>query len=84
MVSLPDDLLRRLDRAASAAGTSRSAYLARAARNLLAERREEESADAVTLLEKLFSGGSSADAADLVRADRDERDRRDQTRVMGC
>ncbi|MGH8924226.1 MAG: ribbon-helix-helix protein, CopG family [Acidimicrobiia bacterium] len=76
MVSIPDDLLERIDRAAGERHTSRSAFLQEAAR------RELGWPDAVTIeaaLERAraaLAGAGSFESAELIRADRDARDRR--------
>lgn len=73
MVSLPDDLLQRVDQEARRRSTSRSALLAEAARRELARRDPEAVAEAIERSEKRFRGSGAFEAADLVRADRDAR-----------
>lgn len=73
MVSLPDDLLREIDQAAARRSTSRSAFLASAARRALARRDPEAMAAAVARSEERFRESGSFDSAGLVRADRDGR-----------
>jgi metal-responsive CopG/Arc/MetJ family transcriptional regulator len=78
LVSVDDKLLARIDRAASSAGLSRSAYLARlAARDLGAHRGPgagRQSRRAVARLQKLFDARPSGeDATAAIRADRDAR-----------
>lgn len=78
LVSIDDKLLGRIDRAARAAGLSRSAYLARvAARELGAERgpgTDERARRAMALLDELFSARPvPEDATAAVRAERDSR-----------
>jgi predicted transcriptional regulator len=70
MVSLPDELVRDLDKEARRRSTSRSALLATAARRELARRDPEAVADAVARSEKRFRDAGAFDAADLVRQDR--------------
>lgn len=84
MVSIQDELLRKIDRAAHAQGASRSAFLAAAARRHLAQTGEESVTAAVASLEKIFTAPPFIDAAALVRADRDARDRHDRQRVSEC
>lgn len=79
MVSLPDDLLAEVDRAARARRSTRSALLADAARRELARRDPEvlqAIADRMQARAAKYGVPTSAD----VRADRDERDRRDRSR----
>ena len=78
LVSVDDKLLARIDRAAKAAGLSRSAYLARlAARDLGADRGPGAGAQArraITRLERLFDARpAEEEATAAVRAERDSR-----------
>ena len=78
LVSVDDKLLARIDRAASSAGLSRSAYLARLAARDLGEERGpgagRQAQRALARLQKLFDAQPSAeDATAAVRADRDAR-----------
>lgn len=73
MVSLPDDLLQRIDQVARERSMSRSALLAAAARRELARRDPEAVAAAIARSEKRFQAAGSFEAAELVRADRDAR-----------
>lgn len=73
MVSLPDDLLTRIDEEARRRSLSRSALLAAAARRELARRDPAAMAEAVVRSERRFAGAGSFDSGDLVRADRDAR-----------
>ncbi len=70
MVSLPDELLARVDEEASRRSTSRSALLALAARRELERRDPDAVAAAVARSRERFRAGRF-DATDLVRADRD-------------
>lgn len=80
MISLPDELLERIDRAAGERQTSRSAFLQEAAR------RELGWPDAAAIDAALERGrGALAragpfEAAKLIRAERDARDARDRRR----
>jgi predicted transcriptional regulator len=75
LVSLPDALLRRVDRIAKSRGLTRSAYLAElaeqdAARSTgpgatLAARR------ALARLDELFAGSAAEDSMQAIRAERD-------------
>lgn len=73
MVSLPDELLVELDAEVRRRSTSRSAFLAAAARRELARRDADEVAAAVERSEARFRLAGSFDSADVVRADRDRR-----------
>ena len=73
MVSLPDDLLARVDEEAKRRSLSRSALLAAAARRELSRRDPETVAKAVARSEQRFARAGRFDAAELVRADRDRR-----------
>ena len=78
MVSIPDDLLERIDREAGERGTTRSGFLQEAAR------RELGWPDPLTIdaaLERgraALEGFGSFEAADLIRAEREGRDERDR------
>ena len=78
LVSVDDKLLARIDRAASSAGLSRSAYLARLAARELGEERvpgaSRQAQRALARLQKLFDAQPSAEEATAaVRAGRDAR-----------
>ena len=73
MISVPDDLLARIDDEVQRRAVSRSAFLADAARRELARRDPAAVAEAIARSEARFEGAGSFDAADLVRADRDAR-----------
>ena len=74
MVSLPDELLRRIDVEARRRKTTRSGLLAELARRELARRDPEVVRAAIERSEQRFARAVSFDAADLVRSDRDQRD----------
>jgi len=73
MVSLPDELLKEIDREARRRATSRSALLATAARSELIRRDPEAVAEAIARSEKRFRTAGTFDAADLVDQDRARR-----------
>jgi metal-responsive CopG/Arc/MetJ family transcriptional regulator len=73
MVSLPDDLLARVDQEAKRRSLSRSALLAAAVRRELDRRDPEAVAEAVARSEQRFAHAGRFDAGVLVRADRDAR-----------
>ncbi|HZI96990.1 MAG TPA: ribbon-helix-helix protein, CopG family [Actinomycetales bacterium] len=73
MVSLPDDLLARLDQEVARRSTSRSAFLAAAARRELHRPDPEAVVAAIVRSEQRFARAGSFDSGDQVRADRDAR-----------
>jgi metal-responsive CopG/Arc/MetJ family transcriptional regulator len=75
MVSLPDDLLQRLDNEARRRSMSRSAFLAAAAQKELARPDPAAVDEAVKRSEKRFHLAGAFEAADLIRQDRDRNDR---------
>jgi hypothetical protein len=81
MISLPDDLLARIDDEAGRAGKTRSGFLQDAARRALG-RPDTESFDAALARSRMrFASAGSFDSADMIRRDRDRRDRRDRRRL---
>lgn len=72
-VSLPDDLLARVDEEAKRRGTSRSAFLAVAAWRELDRRHPHAVAEAVARAEQRLARAGRFNAAELVRADREDR-----------
>jgi HicB_like antitoxin of bacterial toxin-antitoxin system len=80
MVSIPDDLLGRIDREADERGTTRSGFLQEAAR------RELGWPDPVAMDAALARGRAALEdlggfeSVDLIRAEREERDARDRRR----
>jgi Arc/MetJ-type ribon-helix-helix transcriptional regulator len=80
MVSIPDDLLERIDRAVGERGTSRSAFLQEAARRELGW---PDAAAIDAALERgraALAGVGSFESAELIRQEREERDARDRRR----
>lgn len=73
MVSLPDDLLERVDLEAQRRSTSRNALLAAAVRRELDRRDPDAVAAAVARSRERFRGSGDFDSAELVRSDRDVR-----------
>jgi metal-responsive CopG/Arc/MetJ family transcriptional regulator len=73
MISLPADLLQRLDQEARRRSVSRSGLLAAALRRELARRDPEAVAEAIARSEQRFKASGAFEAADLVRRDRDTR-----------
>ena len=73
MVSIPDGLLERIDRAARARGTSRSGLLQAAAERELASRSPEEMRAAIARARAAMAGAPEIDAVAAIRAERDRR-----------
>lgn len=80
LISLPDDLLQRIDREAKALGTNRSRFLQDAARRRL----EWPSADALGAAlqrgREALAGVGAFESADLIREQRRARDAGDRRR----
>lgn len=75
MVSIPDDLLARIDAGAAERGESRSAFLQEAARGRLGEP-DPKVLEAIEWVRKHRLSGPGPTAAEAVRQDRDRDDRR--------
>jgi metal-responsive CopG/Arc/MetJ family transcriptional regulator len=73
MISLPDELLARIDAEARRRALSRSALLAEAAIREIGRRDPEAVAAAIARSEVRFLNAGSFEAVDLVRDDRDRR-----------
>lgn len=73
MLSLPDDLLKEIDEEATRRHTSRSAFLAEAARIAIHGRRPETVAAAIRRSEERFRRAPEFNSADLIRSERDSR-----------
>lgn len=80
MISLPEDLLGRIDRAAGERQMSRSAFLREAARRELGWPDAGAIEAALERGRGALAGAGSFEAADLIRAERDARDASDQRR----
>jgi predicted transcriptional regulator len=80
MVSMPDELLERIDRAADQRGTSRSAFLQEAARRELGWPDPAAIDAALARGRAALKGAGSFEATELIRAERDSRDARDRRR----
>jgi predicted transcriptional regulator len=76
MISLPDDLLSRIDREAARRGSSRSAFLREAARRELGARDPDAFSAALERSRARFACAGRFESADVIRAQRDARDRR--------
>lgn len=77
LVSLDDKLLRRIDRAASASGKSRSAYLSQLAESEAARGagpgKSPAARAALGKLDRLFARAPAGDSTAAIRAARDAR-----------
>ena len=80
MVSIPDDLLERIDRAAGERHTTRSAFLQEAARRELGWPDPAAIDAALERGQTALAGTGRFEAAELVRAEREARDARDRRR----
>jgi len=80
MVSMPDELLERIDRAADERGTSRSAFLQEAARRELGWPDPAAIDAALERGRAALAGTGSFEAAELIRTEREARDARDRRR----
>jgi Ribbon-helix-helix protein, copG family len=80
MVSMPNDLLERIDRAAAERRTSRSAFLQEAARRELGWPDPAVVASALERARAALAGAGRFESAELIRAERDARDARDRRR----
>ncbi len=80
MVSIPDELLERIDREAEERGTSRSGFLQEAARRELGWPDPLRVDAALERGRAALAGAGSFEAAELIRAEREDRDARDRRR----
>jgi len=80
MISLPDDLLERIDRAAGERQTSRSAFLQEAARHELGWPDAGAIEAALERGRAVLAGVGAFEATELIRAERDARDASDRRR----
>lgn len=72
MISIPDDLLERIDAQAQANQETRSGYLRRLAERELKADRVQQRQELAELLDKAtVRGGMGGDAARLIREDRE-------------
>lgn len=71
MISIPDQLLERLDRRASAAGETRSGFLQRLVERELVSSDELEDEEIGRMLDSLNIDLGGRSAAELVREDRE-------------
>jgi hypothetical protein len=80
MVSIPDDLLKRIDREADERGTTRSAFLQEAARRELGWPDPAAIDAALARGRTALSGVGGFETAELIRAEREGRDGNDRRR----
>jgi hypothetical protein len=80
MVSIPDELLTRIDREADERGTTRSGFLQEAARRELGWPDPERVDAALNRGRAALAGAGSFEAAELIRSERETRDARDRRR----
>lgn len=80
MISMPDELLARIDREADARRSSRSAFLQEAARRELGWPDPAEIDAALERGRTALAGAGGFESAKLIRAERDAREKRDRRR----
>lgn len=80
MVSMPGELLERIDREANERGTTRSAFLQEAARRQLGWPDPSRIDAALERGRAALAGLGTFEAAELIRAEREARDVRDRRR----
>jgi hypothetical protein len=80
MISMPDELLERIDREAGARRTSRSAFLQEAARRELGWPDPAAIDAALERGRAALAAAGGFESADLIRAERDVRAERDRRR----
>jgi predicted transcriptional regulator len=80
LVSIPDDLLERMDREARRRHTTRSAFLQQAARRELGWPDADVIDVALERGRAALASSGSFESAELIRSDRDERVARDRRR----
>ena len=78
MISIPEDLLERVDREAAAKGTSRSRFLQEAAVRELGTPSRARIAAALARGRAALAGAGSFESADLIREERESRDAADR------
>lgn len=81
MISLPDDLLGRIDSEVQRRGTSRSGLLRIAVERELGRLSPEEFDAIIERSRARFAKAGGFDSAELIRADRDARNARDRRRL---
>ena len=74
LISVPDDLLARIDRESRARRTTRSRFLEEAAQHELGWPPSDSMDAAVKRAREALAGSGRFESADLIRQDRDTRD----------
>jgi predicted transcriptional regulator len=80
MISMPDDLLERLDRVVAERGTSRSAFLQEVVRRELGWPDAAAFDAALDRGRRALAGAGAFESAELIREGRDAHDERDRRR----
>ena len=80
LISMPDDLLGRIDREAARRRTNRSALLQEAARRELGWPDPEALDAALARGRKALASSGALESTKLIRTERDARDKRDRRR----
>lgn len=78
MISMPEELLERVDREAGARGTTRSTFLQEAARRELGWPDPAAIDAAVERGRAALAGAGRFESAELIRIEREDRDERDR------
>ncbi|HET8954337.1 MAG TPA: ribbon-helix-helix protein, CopG family [Solirubrobacterales bacterium] len=80
LVTMPDDLLERIDRETNILGQTRSEFLQEAVRRRLGSPDPLEVEAALLRGRAALNGLGSFESAELIRSEREERDARDRRR----
>ncbi|HEX2391530.1 MAG TPA: ribbon-helix-helix protein, CopG family [Solirubrobacterales bacterium] len=80
LVTIPEDLLARIDRETASIGSTRSEFLQEAARRQLGWPDPSTLDEALERARAALAEAGSFESADVIRADRDQRDKRDRGR----
>ncbi len=81
LISLPDEVLARIDREVASRGTTRSGFLEEAARRELGWPAPDQVEAAVKRAREALAPYGAFDPADLIRRERDEHDAADRRRL---
>jgi predicted transcriptional regulator len=80
LISMPDDLLKRIDREAERRGATRSGFIQHAAQRELGWPDPAAFDAALERGRKALAGAGAFESADVIRRERDARDARDRRR----
>jgi hypothetical protein len=80
LISMPDDLLERIDREAERRGATRSGFIQHAAQRELGWPDPTAFDAALKRGRAALAGAGTFESAELIRAERDARDERDRRR----